>query len=76
MALTKASQLPKAAPVPLDEYLQSRIDGAVSRGYNSTLAWVKNQLLDEAKALLKEQGYSYTVALEDGDKATQLDISW
>ena len=59
----------------IDDYIQSRIDNAVSNGFNSTKIWVKNDNYDAAVRLLNQSQFAFEILVTE-PKSKQLSVSW
>jgi hypothetical protein len=75
--LTKpTSSAPKvAAALSVSDYIQQRVNNAVSNNFSSTKIWLKRHNLTEANGVLDAAGFQTRVVQEE-PKSVQLEISW
>ena len=77
MLVKPNSSTPKSAAAGLSvaDYIQSRVQSAVTNNFTSTKMWIKRVNLDEAHALLAQAGFQARL-LQEEPKSVQLEVTW
>jgi hypothetical protein len=63
------------AALSVADYIQQRVNNAVSNNFSSTKIWLKRHNLLEATGILDAAGFQSRVVQEE-PKSLQLEISW